>query len=264
MDRIVAAAFISHLTKGLLAELLRVEAPSWIALLPEVYVLKGVQQPGQVHAEGDAFAHTLLVLEHAKPTPLAQWAALLHDTGKARTQLIEPGGKISFLGHEKASAEIAAVVLERFGVDPELKQQIVTVVANHMRVRDHRRWGPRALRRFVHDLGPLVPDVLDLFEADGLGSLTPSGAPAKDGVEELRLRIQNLPPMVEPRPKPLLSGDVIMRVLGIGPGPAVGEVQKWLEERAQVWAGLGKVVDAAMAEQLIVDEYASLISQHII
>lgn len=241
----------------------RVDLLEWF--LPEVYALRGVQQPSQVHAEGDAFAHTLLVMCHAKPTLLAQWAALLHDVGKAKTRKVETDGKISFIGHDEVSAQMAPVVLNRFGVDPELKEKVVTLVANHMRARDHRKWGTRALRKFVRDLGPLVSDALDLFEADGLGSLTPSGAPAKDGVEELRLRIRTLPPAVEPRPKPLLSGDVIMRVLGIGPGPAVGEVQRWLIERAQVWAGMGWTIDEERAEQLLLEEYAALpdsVKQH--
>jgi poly(A) polymerase len=225
--------------------------------LPEVHALKGVEQARLHHAEGDAFEHTMLVLSHAKHTLLAQWAALLHDVGKAKTQKIEDG-KISFLRHEEVSAQMAPLVLARFGFPQEFVEQVTALVANHMRARDHRKWGPKALRKFVRDLGPLVDDVLDLFEADSLGSLTPEGTPAKDGVDELRERIKSLPPEVEPRPKPLLSGDVIMRVLGIGPGPAVGEVQKWLEGRAQVWAGLGKVVDAEWAEQLIVDEYAAL------
>lgn len=226
--------------------------------LPEVAALRGVEQARLHHAEGDAFEHTMLVLQHAKPTLLAQWAALLHDIGKAKTQKIEADGKISFLAHDEVSGQLALAVLVRFGFPQVFIEQVTTLVANHMRARAHKTWGLKALRKLVRDLGPLVDDVLDLFEADSLGSLTPEGTPAKDGVEDLRERIRTMPPEVEPRPKPLLSGDVIMKVLGIGPGPAVGEVQRWLEGRKQVWAGMGLEMDEERAEQLILEEYAAL------
>jgi tRNA nucleotidyltransferase/poly(A) polymerase len=197
-------------------------------LLPEIAALKGVEQPAQVHAEGDAFQHTLLVATCARPTTLAQWSALLHDIGKAGTQTRTPEGKIQFLGHDEASGQLAPQVLGRFGVEPVLAEQVVALVTNHMRARDHRRWGVKATRKFVRALGPLVDDVLDLFEADSLGSLTPEGTPAKDGVEDLRERVRTLSPAAPPAPRQVLSGDTIMEVLGCGPGPAVGSAQRWL------------------------------------
>ena len=86
-------------------------------VLPEIEALRGVEQPELFHAEGDVFEHTMLVLENAKPTQEAQLAALLHDAGKPATQGFL-GDRISFLGHEKVSAEIAEAVRHGGGPFP--------------------------------------------------------------------------------------------------------------------------------------------------
>lgn len=58
-------------------------------MYPEVYDLIGVAQPEQWHPEGDAYEHTMLVLEQASKRYLGNDAVLLgalcHDLGKART-----------------------------------------------------------------------------------------------------------------------------------------------------------------------------------
>ena len=57
-------------------------------IFPELDKLWGVEQPAHHHPEGDAFTHTLLVLEAAtelSPEPLVRFAALLHDLGKGET-----------------------------------------------------------------------------------------------------------------------------------------------------------------------------------
>lgn len=54
-------------------------------VLPEVDNLRGVEQ-NSFHQEGDAFEHTMKVLECAPADLTLRWAALLHDIGKRPTQ----------------------------------------------------------------------------------------------------------------------------------------------------------------------------------
>jgi tRNA nucleotidyltransferase (CCA-adding enzyme) len=57
-------------------------------LPPELTALKGRIQPPQYHPEGDAFVHTLLVVDRAfelDGSVFDLWGALVHDLGKAVT-----------------------------------------------------------------------------------------------------------------------------------------------------------------------------------
>ncbi len=59
---------------------------------PEVHALRGVEQPPEHHPEGDAFEHTLNVLDNVAQTNgrvEVRFAALCHDLGKALTPLEE-------------------------------------------------------------------------------------------------------------------------------------------------------------------------------
>lgn len=53
--------------------------------LPEVAALRGVPQPEDYHAEGDAFTHTMLAVEAVDDAsdPRVFWGTLLHDIGKS-------------------------------------------------------------------------------------------------------------------------------------------------------------------------------------
>jgi len=79
-------------------------------LFPEVAALKGQTQPVQHHAEGDAYVHTLLVVDAAAPDPLTRFCALAHDLGKGLT----PKDLLpKHHGHEAAGAPIAKALAER-------------------------------------------------------------------------------------------------------------------------------------------------------
>jgi tRNA nucleotidyltransferase (CCA-adding enzyme) len=57
-------------------------------VFPELDALKGRPQPEKYHPEGDAFVHTMLVVDRARElgaNPVAMFAALVHDLGKAVT-----------------------------------------------------------------------------------------------------------------------------------------------------------------------------------
>jgi poly(A) polymerase len=103
-------------------------------ILPEVAVLRGVEQPKLFHPEGDVFEHTMLMLEHMSyPSVELGWSILLHDIGKPATFFIGDDGRERFYCHEEQGAEIAEEILLRFKFPTRSIAKIVSAVRNHMR-----------------------------------------------------------------------------------------------------------------------------------
>ena len=224
-------------------------------ILPEIEVMKGVEQSKEHHSEGDVFEHTMKVIENAKPTLHAQLAALLHDAGKPSTQkFIEH--KIQFLGHDAVSGEIAEAVLRRLRFDNNLVKKVRFLVENHMRPTTARQWGPKAVRKFIRDIGDEIEDLLDLHDADSAGSLTPEGVPAKTTGPVLRKKIEEVQE-IPVRTKPVLNGNEIMQTLGIKGGPEVGKAMKWLRDKTDDYAVEGKELTPEEAKRLLREEYST-------
>ena len=58
------------------------------SVFPELHALRGQRQPAEFHPEGDAFVHSLQVLDQTAgmvPEPFVRFAALVHDLGKGLT-----------------------------------------------------------------------------------------------------------------------------------------------------------------------------------
>src|SRR6202050_1117660 len=128
-----------------------------VPALPEVALLKGVQQPPEYHPEGDVWLHTLLMLEklnelpaHARTMTLA-WGVLLHDIGKPATfrSAAETGDRIRFDGHAEVGVRIAEEICRRLRFSNEATEQVMSLVANHMRFKDVQNMRESTLKRFV-------------------------------------------------------------------------------------------------------------------
>ena len=106
---------------------------------PEAEALIGVEQPPEHHAEGDVWAHTMLVLDEAAalrerssaPTAL-MLAALAHDFGKALCTE-RRGGAIHAYGHETAGLPLAQAFLERLTGEKALTRLVLNLVELHMK-----------------------------------------------------------------------------------------------------------------------------------
>ena len=115
--------------------------------LPEIDALRHVPQPPEHHPEGDAYTHTLLVMDAAKEMfskPETMWAAMLHDVGKSVTY--EAHGNLH--GHEEAGVPVAAGICDRFGVPQSWKKLALAVTKNHGRIHRIMEMKPKS----VYDL----------------------------------------------------------------------------------------------------------------
>uniref|UniRef100_A0A831XE87 HD domain-containing protein n=1 Tax=Geobacter metallireducens TaxID=28232 RepID=A0A831XE87_GEOME len=140
--------------------------------LPEVARLRGVPQPEQYHAEGDAFVHTMLAMDAVPDDadPRVFWGVLLHDIGKAETTAFIKGRWRSW-GHAEMGAELVPAVMARLGL-PHLAADVAWLVRHHT---FHFSWNlepgarlSRNQRRFMAH--PLFPLLLEVCDADAAGS----------------------------------------------------------------------------------------------
>lgn len=109
----------------------------------EVYALKGIKQNSEYHPEGDAYNHTMYVLDeaadfkymleginHAVPFMLS---ALCHDFGKAESTIVRDDGKVQSIGHEKTGVVLATQFLDRIYNNKEYTKYVCNMVELHMK-----------------------------------------------------------------------------------------------------------------------------------
>ncbi len=201
--------------------------------LPELERCAGVEQ-NEYHPD-DIYWHTLKTLDAApRGNRRVRWAALLHDLGKVDTRQTvrdELGERVVFYGHESVSAVMAAVILERLRYPREFVAGCRLLVEEHM-FHYESAWKPATVRRLMRRMGTakMLDDLLLLREADCRSRQMETGIAE---VEELRRRVE-----VERMAVATLhvtdlavDGAEVMRLLGIGPGPAVGSALEQLLER---------------------------------
>ena len=244
----------------------------WGALtvvLPELDALRGVEQNPYHHL--DVFDHTLEALTyvggvvkqlggeaHLTPpeeaglpgvAPLVPvtWAVLLHDIGKPVVKVVDEEGRIIFWHHDEAGRRMAQDIAARLRMSNRFAQYLGTLIKQHLRlgflIREHPLTR-RALARYRRDVSPWVFESVVVSLCDRLatrGEKTPAVSMAR------HYRVaRSVWTAVSKAPVPqVLSGDDVMEVLGIEPGPAVGQALDALEE--EVEAGEVRTEDEARA-----------------
>ena len=193
-----------------------------VQVLPEVEKMKGVAQPPQYHPEGDVWVHTLLLLAGlpAGCPPALAWGALLHDVGKPATFRVAPD-RIRFDGHVETGVRIAEEICRRLRFPNHETEQILLLIANHMRFADAPRMKESTLKRFFRL--PHFDQHLALHRLDCLAS---------HGSLELydfaRERFEALPEE-QVRPPLLLTGKDLIEA-GYHPGPQFTQMLAMAED----------------------------------
>jgi poly(A) polymerase len=190
-------------------------------ILPEIAACKGVPQTG--YHTHDVFGHTLLTVDATPPDLLLRVAALFHDVGKPRTAK----GDGTFVGHEEVGAEIARAALERLRFAQREIDVVTRLVRLHLRPVFYRsEWSDGAVRRLARDAGPLLTRLMQLAQAD----IAASAYPHPEKLEELQSRLEEVLAERPSRLEPLITGEEIMRIRGIHPGPEVGRIKRKIDE----------------------------------
>ena len=194
-------------------------------VLPEVTAMQGVEQPPQYHPEGDVWTHTLLMLEGlpAGSSSTLAWGVLLHDVGKPRTfrPVSETGDRIRFDGHVDVGVRMAEVICGRLRFSNQDVDQILSLIANHMRFKDVSRMRASTLKRFIRL--PQFDEHLALHRLDCLSSHR-----HLDAYDFVRRTLEETP-VEEMRPVRLLTGNDLQS-LGYQPGPLFSKILRSLED----------------------------------
>jgi poly(A) polymerase len=229
-------------------------------VLPELQALQGIRQSRFHHL--DVYGHTLEVLdrttelqahpgailgeEHAADVlalsnePLAdeltrgdalRWGALLHDAAKPLTRGVRPeDGRVTFIGHDVAGAELARTVLGRLRTSERLRAHVAALVRNHLRlgflVHERQPLARRTVYSYLRSCDPVEVDVTLLSVSDRLATRGEGAQRAIDahvalarGMLRDALRWRSEGP-----PRSLVRGDELAAGLGIATGPRVGEL----------------------------------------
>lgn len=183
-------------------------------VLPEISAMKGVPQPPEFHPEGDVWIHTRLMLE-GLPTgasPTLAWGVLLHDVGKPPTfrPASATGDRIRFDGHAEVGVKMAIAICHRLRFSNDDTQQILALVANHMKFKDVAQMRKSTLKRFVR-----LPAFSEHLELHRLDCLSSHGR--LEAFQALKNFLAETPPEQFSPPR-LLTG-VDLQGMGYVPGP---------------------------------------------
>lgn len=194
-------------------------------VLPEISKMKGVEQPPQYHPEGDVWRHTLLMLDGlpAGSRETLAWGVLLHDVGKPDTfrSAAETGDRIRFDGHVDKGVEIAGKICRRLRFSNEDTEQILSLVANHMKFKDAEQMRASTLKRFVRL--PRFDEHLALHRLDCLCSNRRLES------YDFVTRFIAQTPAAEVRPQRILTGNDLLR-MGYAPGPQFSAILRAVED----------------------------------
>ncbi|MBP9093769.1 HDIG domain-containing protein [bacterium] len=180
-------------------------------------------------------------------------AALLHDIGKPDTWEITPEGRHTFIGHDKLGAEMIRPLAEREKWSKTMTRFVERLVLWHLRPGHLFHTGaptPKALNRFYRTVGAEVPELMILAFAD-FGATCGAGLAAeRDRLEQCLVELMNgYPTYIEASKKlpKLMDGADVMRILGVKPGPIIGEILNSLTEAQEI----KEVVNVAQAEAFV-------------
>lgn len=191
------------------------------------------QEAGRRHK--DVWEHTKQVVMQSVPNPLVRWAALLHDIGKVPTRVMLPDGKVTFHRHAEIGARMWEPIAKRLGFDKPMRQQIRFLVLHHLRANAYApSWTDAAVRRFDHEMGEHLDDLLDLSRADVTSRRPGRRQEAVRNIHALKeriLAIRELDARVPPLPPGL--GNAIMQAFGLPPSKQIGDLRKLCEDAVE-------------------------------
>ena len=205
-------------------------------IFPEIPALRMTADEHAQHK--DVYAHSLKVLSQAMdqeedgPDLVLRWAALLHDIGKPDT-FDNTDGKVSFHHHEVVGAKLARKRLRKLKYPKATTEAIGQLVYLHMRFHGfgENQWTDSAVRRYVTDAGNLLPRLHKLVRADCTTRNAKKARRLQRTYDQLEERIEEIGRKEDlARVRPDLDGNEIMEILGLQPGPEVGQAWSYLKE----------------------------------
>jgi poly(A) polymerase len=209
-------------------------------VLPELPALK--LETDEHHHHKDVYQHTLTVVEQAidyeeeynlEPDFVLRFAAVLHDIGKPATRKLEPGGAVSFYHHDVVGAKLASKRMKALRFDNDTNKAVSKLVELHLRFFGYsdQAWTDAAIRRYVRDAGEQLVRLHILTRSDVTTRNKRKADQLSHAYDDLEKRIAIVMEQEELNAmRPDLTGEEIMEILDLKPGPKVGKAYKYLLE----------------------------------
>ena len=218
-----------ELMKIIMAE----RAADGIELLRELGLLKyilpeleeGCKVTQNKHHIYECYEHALLSLRYAaqkKFNKYVRLAALLHDIAKPRVKKGE-GPDATFYGHEMVGAKMTSQILNRLKFSKKDIEKITKLVRYHLFYYNPEEVGDASVRRLLRQVGPEnMEELLQVRMADRIGSGVPKAEPYR--LRHLKYVIEKVSQDPISVKMLKLNGNDVMKILGIPPGPKIGNV----------------------------------------
>jgi poly(A) polymerase len=210
-------------------------------VLPELPALR--LSIDEHHQHKDVYRHSLTVLEQAiaiedrlpagGPDLVLRLAALLHDIGKPATKRELPGGRVSFLDHDRVGSRMVRERLRALRFPKDVVQSVSDLVFGHLRFHGYGEaaWTDSAVRRYVRDAGDELARLHVLTRSDCTTRNARKAARLSAAYDDLETRIAELAAAEElARVRPDLDGGQVMELLGLAQGPLVGRAIRHMLE----------------------------------
>ena len=192
-------------------------------ILPELE--EGYKVTQNKHHIYECYEHALFSLKYAAQKHFNKYvrlAALLHDIGKPRVKKGE-GPDATFYGHEIVGAKMTIQILNHLKFPKKDIEKIAKLVKYHLFYYNPGEVGDASVRRLLRQVGPEnMEELLQVRMADRIGSGVPKAEPYK--LRHLKYVIEKV--SRDPISVKMLkvNGNDVMKILGIQPGPKIGNV----------------------------------------
>ena len=199
-------------------------------IMPELNELKMEVDPNHHHK--DVYEHTLVVLDRVSPTLVSRMSALLHDIGKPKTKGIE-NGKVHFRHHEVVGAKMTKKIMKGLKYDKDTTNKVALLVENHLRPHTFKMgWTDSAVRRYIIDSDGLTDELNEFVRADITTKNKEKEAEINKYLDEMEKRIEEVKEKEElSKLRPPITGNEIMDMFELEPGPIVGKIMDALYEQ---------------------------------
>ena len=186
---------------------------------------------------GTVWDHTLAVLEHAARLTddvYVRLAAFLHDVGKIVTRTVDENGNVHFYKHEFMARDLVRDIMKSLRLPNDEIATVQFLVEHHMCAKN---WGyecermkDKSLRKLQHACRTWdrFRKLMIIVYADNMAHAPEYCMPRQSQVmlERTRKMMQEGSAMFGYRP--ILTGEEIMQIKGLGPGPQIKKCQDYL------------------------------------